>query len=176
MSSTNKRLRDGIRRVSEALSAFSHNKCTPNLDHYANELLDLLHNNPDDSPTDTERLDWLCEHSSLPGETSVKDIELSTPKAALPFCKGLYTTEWKSAVRAAIDAAMRPAPKYRKWTQAEAIGKVVRRKDNQAVVGVITFVSHGYAWIASEAWALERVLTDWEQLDGTPCGVLEVDR
>lgn len=143
MSSTNKGLRDGIKSVAEALVAHEHNKTVPNLGHYACELYRLLHETLDSSPADTARLDWFLEHHT--GTLS-----------------GLGVT------RATIDAAMRPAPKFRPWTQGESHGKDVVWLDTRYT---LTTTCPNGAWIKDGYKTWVWILANGVQPDGTPCGV-----
>jgi hypothetical protein len=64
-----------------------------------------------------------------------------------------------------------PAPSYRPWTKEEAIGKVVRAKGSD-VISTIGGARTGCAYIGfGKDISYELLLSSYEQLDGSPCGV-----
>ena len=63
-----------------------------------------------------------------------------------------------------------PAPSYRPWTPEEAVGKVVRRKGADCFLVIIcAYQDHFYLDSTSMSWA--ALENDYEQPDGSPCGV-----
>ena len=60
----------------------------------------------------------------------------------------------------------------RPWKPEEAIGKVVREKGGCEMVFVVAMAdADGWWQTTTRQWSWKRILADYEQLDGSPCGV-----
>lgn len=172
---TNEWLRTGIRvlanecncRREHGASGASH------LEYVERKLRELLLEGPDDTPDpahpDTARLDRLINFMVTEKEASTQEVFLVAPMRMF----GLSHQNQAAAVRDCLDAAMGPKPKYRPWTPAEAIGKVVRCKGNAMTQLLHLITSAGNNVIVDgRSVPLTYLLQDYEQPDGTPCGVL----
>lgn len=69
---------------------------------------------------------------------------------------------------------IKPAPKLRPWTPEEAIGKCVRHKTVNGLFQ-ITLADHDGANLGGglRSHSYKELLAVCEQLDGSPCGVME---
>lgn len=72
---------------------------------------------------------------------------------------------------------IKPGPKFRAWNASDdTLGKKVRLKDDHAVQSLITALGKDTIHVAPHGWQkYETLLDDWEQLDGSPCGVMEAE-
>ena len=72
---------------------------------------------------------------------------------------------------------VKPEPKLRAWKDSDDIlGMRVRRKDNHIIQALISAKDKNNVLIAAHGWIhYETLLTNWEQLDGSFCGVMEVE-
>jgi len=150
VSNTNQQLRDGIEKIAGELEFIATDgslrtdvHVSALFRHYAGALRKLLEAVEQPHP-DTARLDWVMKNSQYDG----------------------YPT------RAAIDAAMNPAPKYRPWTAEEAPGKLVRRKSDTACVRLVLHKVHlSFVLSDNSVWPETELAERWDVSDGTPCGV-----
>lgn len=64
--------------------------------------------NPTPPPTDTERLNFLVQHSGMSSSDCYgHEVYLIVTKAAVAKCDGTHLPAYHAAVRAAIDAAIK---------------------------------------------------------------------
>jgi|GEM_PF-3128420 hypothetical protein len=67
--------------------------------------------------TDTDRLNWLIQHSSLE-RTEKQEIELMVTQKAVFYCATTYDEKYAQQVRDAIDARMSPNSIIRPYSHA----------------------------------------------------------
>ena len=67
-----------------------------------------------------------------------------------------------------------PEPRLRPWKPEEAIGKVIRNKNPKCYISTVTDSSIDCFYTVTHGWrSCEWYLENCEQLDGSPCGVME---
>lgn len=66
---------------------------------------------------------------------------------------------------------IKPTPKLRPWKPEEAIGKVVRNKKDRELTLIWRAVPKECSAYGPIPYS--ELLSDFEQLDGSPCGVME---
>lgn len=146
MSSTNKQLRDGILRVMRESDGYAYGATSEGSTACFRAIRDNLR--------DLLNLEWDTPAAPHP-DTARLDLLLQR----------LGTWD-----REKIDAAMRPATKYRPWTQDEGHGKVVRPKGAKRHFTISETTPEGCLINGNfNYWG--PLLRDCEQPDGSPCGV-----
>ena len=94
------------------------------------------------------------------------------PQGDIIFCK---VPCWASKNYVIIEKIEPPKPTYVPWTYETCpIGCVVRRKNGLENVSMVVAKTDISAGQAGCYYLYSQLFEHWEQLDGTPCGTVEV--